>query len=132
MLWSDAQADLDSCYEDAEQEIVGKIEVLYDFTCLSLRTALINVACWEPEKSSRPRRTGAHIDWKSIGETSNSFFLSKVKRGLDAHSESSGAANAVSKPSEQQLLIFIPTCFVPAPIRQAWLNSHSTLFGRPT
>ena len=111
MLWSDAQADLDECYEDAEQEIVGKIEELYDFTCLSLRTALINVACWEPEKSRRPRRTGAHIDWKSIGETSNSFFLSKVKRGLDAHSESSGAANAVSKPSEQQFADFYSDLF---------------------
>ena len=111
MLWSDAQVDLDECFQDCEQDILAKIEELYDFTCLSLRTALINVACWEPEKSRRPRRTGAHIDWKSIGESSNSFFLSKVKRGLDAHAESSSAANAVSKPSEQQFADFYSELF---------------------
>lgn len=110
-LWADLKDQLDIRSAEPEENIVESVESAYEFTCIALRSALVNIACWEPSASRRPRRTGAHVNWKDIGESSGSFFLSKVKRALETHTDGLNEAESQIKPTEQEFADFYSDLF---------------------
>lgn len=54
----------------------------YSLTCRAIRCSLIGMACWTPKTARRGLQHQPHVDWRSLEETSNAFFLSSVKSAL--------------------------------------------------